>query len=245
MAPLTMNGLVVDVETTGFSHQDDLVEIGAILFEFNTLSGQIIRNIDEYNGLQEPKINIPTTATKVHGITPDQLKGKTINREKVDQLFKRADIILAHNANFDRRFIIKMFQSTKMARWHCTMNGINWKGRGFENKKLQHLLSAHKISPGTAHRAIDDAKATLELLTKQDSKTDYPYLFEVFLSRPLSPPQKNRQTSRNRKFKSEDYELMMNMSPKKLQNEQEKQVSIGKIVLYAIIAIIILKYLIF
>ena len=49
-----MLGCVVDVETTGFSPIDEVVEIGLVLFAFERQNGQILGIIEEYAGLREP-----------------------------------------------------------------------------------------------------------------------------------------------------------------------------------------------
>jgi exonuclease I len=45
------------------------------------------------------------------------------------------------------------------------MNGINWREKGFQGKGLQKLLTWNGIETMQAHRAVEDARATLMLLS--------------------------------------------------------------------------------
>ncbi len=59
---------IVDVETTGFSHSnDEVVELGLLLFSFDRATGAPVEIVAEYNGLRDPGRPIPPDATKQHG----------------------------------------------------------------------------------------------------------------------------------------------------------------------------------
>lgn len=158
----------LDVETTGLSQvNDEIVEIALYLFEFNRENGEIGEIVDQYVGLRDPGRHIPSYATKVHGIKDVDVKGKTLDRDIIEALIHRAEFMVAHNATFDRGFVSKLFNACSSKPWLCSMRGIDWKRKGFDSRALQNLLKEHGIKVDKAHRAEDDVKAALVLLSKQ------------------------------------------------------------------------------
>ncbi len=71
----------LDVETTGFSPRaDEIVELAIVLFEFNYADGTITEVVDSYSGLREPSVPIHPGASRVHGLTIDDLRGECLHR---------------------------------------------------------------------------------------------------------------------------------------------------------------------
>ena len=153
----------VDVETTGTSPNDsEVIELGIVLAEYQ--GNGIMRFVDEYCELRQPSTPIPPMITRLTGINDRMVKGKVLDREKILAIFRKADAIIAHNASFDRGFIIRLFPDTIENDWYCSVRQIKWKSYGFENGKLQQLLRTHNIRVDKAHRALDDAKNLATLL---------------------------------------------------------------------------------
>lgn len=162
-------GGVVDVETTGLSPtQDEIIELCIILFNFDLSNGQLGIE-EEYVGMRQPACGIRAAAARINGITRADVYGKDLDYMKVTDIIHRADFLIAHNASFDRNFITRLFPVARTKTWYCSMAGIDWRGKGYPNRRLQDLLLFHGISPGKAHRASDDVRATLELLTYRQS----------------------------------------------------------------------------
>ena len=160
-------GCVVDVETTGFTPEDEVVEIGLVLFACERQSGHVLGVIDEYAGLREPACAIHPGALYVHGLTMDYLRGMRLDAMRVEDMLRRTEFLIAHNAPFDRRFVEPLFPTAGMKPWYCSMSGIDWRAKGAPSKGLQNLLSWHGIEVERAHRAVEDARATLMLLSRQ------------------------------------------------------------------------------
>jgi DNA polymerase III subunit epsilon len=151
---------VLDTETTGFSGEDVAVEIGIVLAAYTPGADKPGRITEVYHAFQDPGRPIPREATRVHGITDSMVRGRSIDQARVASMLNRVDFIVAHNTSFDRRFVT----TPDSTPWLCSLKGINWSDRGYFSAKLQTLLTKHGINPGNKHRAIDDAKALLELL---------------------------------------------------------------------------------
>jgi DNA polymerase-3 subunit epsilon len=181
-------GCFVDTETTGLQPDEhELIELALILFEFDRASGEIFRITDEYVGQRCPNRSIPQAATRVHGITRRDLKGRQMDGPRVESILQRAELIVAHNAEFDRAFIERLFPACAEKVWKCSMRGVDWHSYGFRSRKLQSLLLRHKIRPGVSHRADADAKAALELLSKT-GPNGRPYFAELLHGSPTVRP---------------------------------------------------------
>jgi hypothetical protein len=96
---------LVDCETTGLYHQDELIELAVILFYFDRTTAAVHGIADWYVGWREPAVEINPDATKKNGITRDMVAGKMLDSRRVDAIFDRAEFFIAHNAGFDSRFV--------------------------------------------------------------------------------------------------------------------------------------------
>ncbi len=180
-------GAFVDVETTGLnSERDEIVELSIALFAFERSTGKIVGVIDQYTGQRDPGIPIPEAASRVHGIRNEDVKGKELDRRKIESMMEQAQFIAAHNAGFDHRFVIKMFPAAKSKPWYCSMNGINWSKKGFESKGLQNLVKRYNIPIEQTHRAQDDVQLALLLLSQPSTQNDSTYnLLELISGKPM------------------------------------------------------------
>ncbi len=156
-------GALVDVETTGLSpYKDEIVELCMVLFYINHEGIAVVA--EEYSGLREPVKGINAAAARVNGIYWEDVAGRDLDHRRVNEMIRRADYIIAHNAPFDRGFVTRLYPLAGGKKWFCSMSDIDWRGKGYPNRRLQDLLAWHGISPGCSHRAGDDVRATLELL---------------------------------------------------------------------------------
>jgi DNA polymerase-3 subunit epsilon len=159
------NGLVVDVETTGLDpNKDEIIELAMVPFSYS-LDGRIFDVKPHFQGLQQPSKSIPDEITRITGITNEMVAGKSIDLEAVNPIVSSSDIIIAHNASFDRRFLEKFCDAFILKPWGCTFKEIPWKEEGFDGAKLGYLANSMGFF-FDAHRASDDCLATLELLSK-------------------------------------------------------------------------------
>ncbi|MBO8169451.1 MAG: DNA polymerase III subunit epsilon [Thermoanaerobacteraceae bacterium] len=158
----------IDVETTGLSkYRDEIVEFCMVLFSFRPDTGELLEIVEEYTGLREPGIPIHPAAARVHGLYMENVRGCKLDEARIEHLIQLADILIAHNASFDRSFVERMFPAAAAKPWYCSMRGIDWYAEGFSSRGLQNLLKAHGIEVGRAHRAEDDVKAAIKLLCQR------------------------------------------------------------------------------
>jgi DNA polymerase-3 subunit epsilon len=162
----SLRGVILDTETTGLSHRkDEIIEIGAIAFSFDE-HGTIGDVIGVYGGLQEPSAPIPAEITKLTGITDDMVAGQVIDARALRSLVEPADLIIAHNAGFDRPFCEAFSPLFSGKAWACSNAEIDWVSRGFEGTKLGYLIGqAGFFHEG--HRAVDDCFALMEILDRK------------------------------------------------------------------------------
>lgn len=176
----------IDCETTGLYPQyDDIIELSIVLTRVSKKEGKVLEILEEYNELNEPTKKISKKITSLTGITQDMVIGKRLDINKIKELLSSSDILIAHNASFDRSFLMKYVPECGTHRWFCSVRNIAWKAYGFENGKLQHLLEKNKIEVTTAHRALDDIHGLIKLLsiTSSDKTT---YLFKLLKTRAMS-----------------------------------------------------------
>lgn len=158
--------VVVDIETTGWL--DDharITEIGAVRLS----AGQPIA---EFSTLVNPGVPIPVHITELTGITDVMVRDAPVISEALPRFLEFADgsVIAAHNAPFDIGFLTAA----------CHACGMNWPpravvdtavlsrivlGRGdVPDHKLSTLASHFAVTTDPCHRALADARATLDVL---------------------------------------------------------------------------------
>lgn len=175
---------VVDTETTGLDPlRHEVLEVAVVLFAFDRYSGHVYGVVDEYSGLREPRRPVPKAVQRVHGISDEHVRGCRLNEDRINAMLSHAEFIVCHNASFDYGFLSRLFPAVTNKRWLCSMNGIPWYRRGHKSKSLGALLRDHGVSVANAHRALDDARATLLLLSLR-GPTGHPNLSDLLRSIP-------------------------------------------------------------
>lgn len=158
-------GVILDTETTGLNHRsDEIIEIGVITFTFNE-AGVLGDITGVYGGLQQPTIPIPADITRLTGITDQMVADQTIDAPRLKALIDPADLIIAHNAGFDRPFCEAFSPMFCNKAWACSVSEIDWSARGFEGSKLGYLIGQSGYFHD-GHRAVDDCFALFEVLAQ-------------------------------------------------------------------------------
>ena len=82
-------GVVLDTETTGFDPQHDkVIELGMLLFDFDSVTGEIHKVLDVFDELEDPGFPIPPATIAVHHITDEMVHGQQIDDTQVNALLK-------------------------------------------------------------------------------------------------------------------------------------------------------------
>ncbi len=153
---------VIDVETTGLDHKrDEVIEIGMVVFVHDA-AGHVGPVIGALNLLREPSIEISSTITRLTGITPEMVAGHVLDVGAVQALLEPVDLLIAHNAKFDRNFCGRLHDDFMHKAWLARLP--RWAGRTSASKaKLGYLVNQNGWFHH-GHRAVDDCHALLEVL---------------------------------------------------------------------------------
>lgn len=156
-------GLCLDTETTGLEHDCKIIELGIVAFEYVPDTGEVLRVIGKYNGFEDPGNPLPQIITQVTGITDEMLCGRAFEDQQVLALAEQANLVIAHNAGFDRPFVERRYPVFAKLPWACTCFEIDWQAERLDAKSLEFLLFKFGRCIN-AHRALDDAEGVLGLL---------------------------------------------------------------------------------
>lgn len=156
--------LVIDTETTGMDETTDkVVEIAGVRIE----NGEVVY---VRHCLVDPERAIPVQASAVHHLTDKDVVGARKLNEALSYIGVRdEDVIVAHNAEFDKKFLPVL--STQS--WVCTWKGANKfypDAPAFGNQVLRYYLDI-EIEEGSGregqpHSAGYDARTTAQILLK-------------------------------------------------------------------------------
>ena len=157
-------GVVIDTETTGLDPDTSkIIEIGLVAFEYDPVSGQPIRVIGSYGGLEDPGHPLSKETTELTGITDAMVAGQQIDSDRVNALVANASIVIAHNADFDRPFLEYRLPIFASLPWACSLTDIDWIAEKLGSRKLDYIAFQMGFFFG-AHRAEEDCQALLEIL---------------------------------------------------------------------------------
>jgi len=163
-----LNIVVMDTETTGLSAEDDrLVE----------LAGEGMFSDIRYSAIVNPHREIALEARAVHHLGPKDVADGLLEHEALalfDDTLLQPDILVAHNAKFDRGFIDRIDPNNPY-KWICTYKCslMSWPDApGHGNQLLRYYLGiddkgllAGKLPPELfPHRALYDVIVTKEIL---------------------------------------------------------------------------------
>jgi DNA polymerase-3 subunit epsilon len=178
-ADLVRIGCVVDVETTGLQHKNDkIIELAIRQFKFNRATGEVLRFGDTYSEMQDPGVPISAEIQELTGITDAMVKGKKIDWARAHALFEQSQMIIAHNASFDRPFLDQSLPVSSAKVWACSLKQVDWNDKGFPSQKLEILGIYHGFF-NDSHRALNDVDSLLYLLSLTDAHTQKPYFLEL------------------------------------------------------------------
>jgi DNA polymerase-3 subunit epsilon len=174
-------GLVIDTETTGLDTANDkIIELGFVAFEYDASTGAIYRILHTYDGFEDPGKPLDEIVKQITGITDEMLKGEILDDDEILMWLKKASLVIAHNAAFDRQMIERRLPAVSQSNWGCTFNDINWEDEKISSRKLDYIACILGFF-FEGHRAVNDAQATLHILTRTLPETEKLTMAELLL----------------------------------------------------------------
>lgn len=151
------NYVILDTETTGFSEDDRIIEIGITDIDGNVLLDTLVYTDVEIN----------PNASKVNGIYNDDLIGKPTIEELSDKIEKIIEnkIVLIYNEKFDVR-MLRQSGYNKPFKSDCLMEAYMDYIGSTRWVKLAVAMSNHGIDIEQNHRASDDCICCAKLIEK-------------------------------------------------------------------------------
>jgi DNA polymerase III epsilon subunit family exonuclease len=157
--------VVFDLETTGLSAtQSRICEIGAVRV-------QALEVVDEFQSLVNPGVALPETIARLTGLRDPELRRAPSVRTVLARFlaFAGDDLLVAHNAGFDQRFLEHQLMRVHGRRLsEPALCSAALARRLLEGRRrrvgLAGLADFFGVPTTPCHRALPDAQATAEIL---------------------------------------------------------------------------------
>jgi DNA polymerase-3 subunit epsilon len=166
----TRSVILLDTETTGLeAARERIIELAMLRVEVDIATGRPRGMVRVYDALEDPGKPIPKEVVALTGIRDSDVKGERLDEEQITQMLDGVDLVIAHNAAFDRPFLENRLPVFAAMPWSCSFADIDWKQQGRSSSKLESLVLALGWFYD-AHRAEMDCHALLAVLA-----SDLPY----------------------------------------------------------------------
>jgi DNA polymerase III subunit epsilon len=151
--------LIFDTETTGLSPETDrCIEYACILFDL-----ELAVPVEAFSTLIQCDANAAESVNHIPAAALADASSPERAWAILHRFLDRADVVLAHRADFDRSFIPA--DIAKMRPWCCTKFHVEWP-LGKTGDHLIHLALAHGVGVVSAHRAMTDCDILARLLMR-------------------------------------------------------------------------------
>ncbi len=156
---------VLDFETTGLDpERDEVVEYAVVRVDESGLGLHLA-------SLCRPERPIPLAATRVHNITDRMVRYAEPFSEHLPALlsFLGDDVFVAHNVPFDLGFLRAYCRRMGLAyepKTLCTLQRARKLFPFLPSRSLDSVAAHLNIRNPGAHRALDDARTTAQVLVK-------------------------------------------------------------------------------
>lgn len=156
--------VVLDTETTGLDQgKDRIIELAMLRLDVDAVTGRPCGTVQVYDGLEDPGMPISAEIEAITGISNEMVRGQRLDEARIATLLDGVDLVIAHNAGFDRPFVEARVPQFSQLAWACSFADIDWKAAGHGSAKLEYLV----MELGwfyDAHRAEVDCHALLTVL---------------------------------------------------------------------------------
>lgn len=183
---------VIDIETTGGRNQGNKITEIAII----NIDGDKV--VEKFSSLINPEIRIPFNITRLTGISNDMVADAPKFYEIAKKIVEMTEdrIFVAHNVFFDYNFIKHefselgfIFRRDKL----CTVRLARKYLPGHKSYSLGKICNDLGITNEARHRAMGDAKATVELFNLINHKIQDDDLVQKVSKKQTLPPMLNEE----------------------------------------------------
>lgn len=156
--------VVLDTETTGLDHsRDKIIELALLRVDIDLATGLPVGEVQVYDELEDPGMPIPKEVQEITGIHNAMVAGQRLDEARIATLLDGVDLVIAHNAGFDRPFCEARLAAFSHLAWACSFADIPWREQGKRSSKLESLAQDMGWFYD-AHRAEMDCHALLAVL---------------------------------------------------------------------------------
>lgn len=160
-----VNVTLVDTETTGYEAEvDEVIGIGLLCLRVEVSSGapqELVGNCFQW---REP-VSMSKEVEAIVGIRKAELRGLRFDGHVIDQVLSLTDLVVAHNAAFERPFLERVIPAFADIPWACSLEEVGWREEGLPQASIDFLLSRHGMPP-SGGRPEDDCRALAYLLAQ-------------------------------------------------------------------------------
>lgn len=150
--------LILDTETSGLSDTDVAIEVAVALYSvkhhavLRTFASLMYATTNPAVHINRIPVEILAEAPPAEVIWP-----------AIESMAASAQAVVAHNADFDRRFVPGKFLQKP---WVCSQDDIIWPNQSSSREALIKLALAHDLGVSHAHRAAVDVDLLSRLFTR-------------------------------------------------------------------------------
>lgn len=182
LAPHCDSILVLDTETSGLSFsQDEIIEFSAVKLEWQDGRLVPVAEVDEFVRTTNDR-RLPPKIVELTGITDEMLREEGISKQAIctilAELFTPRTMIMAYNAQFDLLFLFHLLSRHGDARLLQDKPKLDlltvYRDRREYPHRLCNAIEAYDLQDRVqnSHRAIDDVRATVEVLRAMCAERD-------------------------------------------------------------------------
>jgi DNA polymerase III subunit epsilon len=156
--------VVFDLETTGLAAgRDQICEIGAVRV-------QALELVGSFQSLVNPRIALPEPVARLTGLREEELRGAPATSIVVRRFldFAADDLLVAHNARFDQRFLERQLGDRRLSEPPLCTAALARRLLEGRLRRVGLASLAHFFGVATepCHRALPDAEATAQVLVQ-------------------------------------------------------------------------------
>jgi ATP-dependent DNA helicase DinG len=159
---------LIDIETTGIDESyDEIIDVGFLSFEGTKLT-------NTYSSLVRSEVELSQFIQKLTGIKPEQVrKAPTWQEVSQEVLQLDEDVLIAHNADFEDKFLTPEFESSlnTKPRYADTLFFLSILNPGRSSLNLESFIQQWQIRENEVHRGYEDSEDLLKVMILEVLKT--------------------------------------------------------------------------